>query len=192
MPARRAYAKGAAKREEILAVALDVVAKNGCRKATNREIAKRVGLTQPGLMHYFSSREELFQEVLRTRDQRDHALYNGPDAGFDGFLAVIRHNAQVPGLVQLYAEFAAEASIAGHPAHDFFVKRYRWVRGVVAQAIVLAQEQGLMGPDLDIAGAADLIVAATDGLQVEWLHDPSIDMTQRLTDLWQLLCRSSK
>jgi AcrR family transcriptional regulator len=73
MSRRGAYAKGAVKREEILAVALDVVAKNGCRKATSREIAHRVGLTQPGLMHYFGSREELYQEVLRARDDADLA-----------------------------------------------------------------------------------------------------------------------
>jgi len=191
MSRRGAYAKGAVKREEILAVALDVVAKNGCRKATSREIAERVGLTQPGLMHYFGSREELYQEVLRARDDSDLAEYYAPNPRFEGFLAVIKHNTEVPGLVQLYAEFAAEASIAGHPAHEFFVHRYAWVRGLLATAIQRAQQEGEMGPDLDGAEAADLIVATSDGLQVEWLHDPTIDMTGRLARVWELLRRSS-
>jgi len=191
MNRRGTYAKGAAKREEILVVALEVVAKRGCRKATLSEIAERVGLTQPGLTHHFSSREELFQEVLRARDTRDHAEYNPPNRGFDGFLAVMRHNMEVPGLVQLYAEFAAEASIPDHPAHDFFVERYAWVRGVIAAAIGRSQEQGEMGLDLDVAEAADLIVVAADGLQVQWLHDPTTDMLGRLSRMWALLRRSS-
>ncbi|GAA1974116.1 TetR/AcrR family transcriptional regulator [Microbacterium pumilum] len=191
MGRRGAYAKGLAKREEILAVALDVVAKNGCRKATTREIAERVGLTQPGLMHHFGSREELFQEVLRARDLHDLDEFFAPNPRFEGFLEVIRHNTQVAGLVQLYAEYAAEASIAGHPAHDYFVERYAWVRGLIAAAIERAQEEGEMGPEVDIAEAADLIVAASDGLQVEWLHDPTIDMVARLTRVWELLRRSS-
>jgi len=191
MSRRGTYAKGAAKREEILAVALEVVAKNGCRKATTSEIAERVGLTQPGLMHYFSSREELYEEVLRARDGRDIAEYYAPNPGFEGFLAVIRHNTEVPGLVQLYAEFAAEASIAGHPAHDFFVERYAWVRGLIAEALERAQAEGEMGLDLDVAEAADLIVATSDGLQVEWLHDPTINMADRLARVWELLRRSS-
>jgi AcrR family transcriptional regulator len=191
MSRRGAYAKGALKREEILAVALDIVAKNGCRKATSREIAERVGLTPPGLMHYFGSREELYQEVLRARDVVDFAEYYAPNPSFEGFLAVIRHNTEVPGLVQLYAEFAAEASITGHPAHEFFVQRYAWVRGLIAAAIRRAQEEGEMGPDLVPAEAADLIVATSDGLQVEWLHDPTIDMSGRLAQLWEVLRRSS-
>jgi AcrR family transcriptional regulator len=191
MSRRGVYAKGAVKRGEILAVALEVVAKNGCRKATSREIAERVGLSQPGLMHYFGSREELYQEVLRARDDSDLAEYYAPNPRFESFLAVIRHNTEVPGLVQLYAEFAAEASIAGHPAHEFFVQRYAWVRGLLADAIRRAQEDGEMGPDLDVAEAADLIVATSDGLQVEWLHDPTVDMTGRLARVWELLRRSS-
>jgi len=191
MARRGAYAKGASKREEILAVALEVVAKKGCRKATSREIAEAVGLTQPGLMHHFSSREELYQEVLRARDSRDIVEHYAPSPNFGGFLAVIRHNTQVPGLVQLYAEFAAEASIAGHPAHEFFVERYAWVRGVIAAALERAQDEGEMGPDLDVAEAADLIVATSDGLQVEWLHDPTIDMVARLVRMWEMLRRSS-
>ncbi|GAA1961980.1 TetR/AcrR family transcriptional regulator [Microbacterium deminutum] len=191
MGGRGAYAKGVAKREEILAVALEVVAKNGCRKATTSEIAERVGLTQPGLMHHFGSREELYQEVLRARDVHDLDEYYAPNPRFEGFLSVIQHNTQVPGLVQLYAEFAAEASIVGHPAHDYFVERYAWVRGLLSSAIERAQEEGEMGPDLDVAEAADLIVATSDGFQVEWLHDPTIDMVGRLTRVWELLRRSS-
>lgn len=185
MTRRGQYAKGAAKREEILAVALDVVAEHGCRKASNREIAARVGLTQPGLMHYFGSREELFVELLRARDQRD--LPGFLDSGrpsIEGFFTTIQHNTTVPGLVQLYIEFSAEASIGKHPAHEFFVERYAAVRGMLVDAVHRAQEEGQLGPHLDAEAAAATLMAAADGLQQQWLLDNSLDMVGRLRDLW--------
>ncbi|MBW8762452.1 MAG: TetR family transcriptional regulator [Microbacterium sp.] len=184
MTRRGQYAKGAAKREEILSVALDVVAEFGCRSASNREIARRVGLTQPGLMHYFGSREELYMAVLRARDARDIAEHWVDKPNFEGFLDVIEHNTRVPGLVQLYVEFSAEASIGKHPAHEYFVERYEWVRDLSVQSVRTAQESGEFGQNVDAELIADIIVATADGLQQQWLLDRSIDMVARLRAVW--------
>jgi len=184
---RGSYAKGLAKREEILAVALQVVAEQGCRSTSIREIARRVGLSQPGLMHHFETREALYVEVLRTRDALDRANFIGATDTFEGFLDVIRHNTSVPGLVQLYVEFSAEASVGKHPAHGFFKERYAWVREGTVRSIRNAQESGELGPDIDVEKTADLIVASADGLQQQWLIDRSIDMVARLELLWQFV-----
>lgn len=189
---RGAYAKGVAKREEILEVALEVVAELGCRNASNREIARRVGLSQAGLMHYFGSREELYMAVLRARDDRDTATYWEPQHSFQGFLDVIEHNTQVPGLVQLYVEFSAEASIGKHPAHEFFLERYAWVRELSKQSVAAAQESGEFGPNVDADLVADMVIAAADGLQQQWLLDRSIDMVARLQALWDGIAALSK
>ena len=181
---RGAYAKGVAKREEILEVALEVVAELGCRNSSNREIAQRVGLSQAGLMHYFGSREDLYMAVLRARDERDTADYWQPGSDFQGFLDVIEHNTNVPGLVQLYVEFSAEASIGRHPAHEFFLERYGWVRRELMQSVRTAQERGEFGPNVDAELVADIVVAAADGLQQQWLLDRSIDMVARLKAVW--------
>ncbi|GAB3281079.1 TetR/AcrR family transcriptional regulator [Microbacterium lacusdiani] len=181
---RGAYAKGIAKRREILEVALEVVAEKGFRGASNSEIARRVGLTQAGLMHYFGSREELYIAVLRARDERDGAAFGGDEPRFQDFLDVIAHNTQEPGIVQLYVEFSAEASIGEHAAHDFFVERYAWVRGLFAHMIRRAQAEGEFGPSIDPAAAADIMIATADGLQQQWLLDRSMDMVQRLKVVW--------
>lgn len=185
MTRRGQYAKGIAKRAEILDVALDVIAENGYRKASNREIATRVGLTQPGLMHYFGTREELFAEVLRARDQRDLERFRDEDDIFQEFLDVTAYNTTVPGLVRLYVEYSAEATIEGHPARAFFEQRFTWVRARLAAAVEQQQAAGRMGPEVDIPLAVDLLVAAADGLQVQWLLDPSIDMVARLSQFWE-------
>lgn len=184
MTARGRYAKGIAKREEILQVALDVVAEVGYRKASNREIAERVGLTQPGLMHYFSSREELYMEVLRAKDIRDLHRFLAPDLTFDGWLAVIAHNMSVPGLVRLFVEFSAEATIPGHPANEYFVEHYAGARRLLTDVIERAQASGDLGPTIDVPITVDIIIAVSDGLQMQWLLDSSVDMVESLTRLW--------
>ena len=106
MARRGSYAKGVAKREEILERALEVIAREGYRGASVKELADAVGLSQAGLLHYFDSKEELFTEIVRKRDEVDMADYGPlvtptpPRVDLrDGYVAVIRHNSDVPGLV---------------------------------------------------------------------------------------------
>jgi AcrR family transcriptional regulator len=188
MATRGAYAKGVAKREEILTTALDVIARNGYRHASVRQLADAVGLSQAGLLHYFSSKEELFAEILRKRDEVDFATY-GAETGrsAETFFAVIAHNAEVPGLVQLYAQMELEAVDPAHPAHGFFVRRADTLRSVFAELIRDEQAAGRCAPDVDPTIAAGLIMAAADGLQTQWLLDPSIDMVDHLMQVWRVL-----
>ena len=102
----------------------------------------------------------------------------------NSLFAIMEHNAHVPGLVQLYIEFSAEASIGLHPAHEYFTERYEWVRGQLAQIVRAAQEADEMGQKADPDEIATLMVAAADGLQQQWLLDRSIDMVARLRRLW--------
>ncbi|MGH1523231.1 TetR/AcrR family transcriptional regulator [Leifsonia sp. L25] len=190
MPEKRGYAKGIAKREEILDRALEVFAAKGYRKASLREIAESVGLSQAGLLHHFSSKEELFAEVLRKRDEVDAAggdLSTDWSDAFDGLVGVIRHNAQVPGLVQLYATISAEAADPDHPGHDYFVSRYRQIVGGLEQSICSEQEAGRVSAGVDARMLARLAVAVADGMQVQWMLDPSADMADAIEAFWSLI-----
>ena len=99
MAQRGSYAKGVAKREEILRTALEVVDRNGMRGTSVRELADAVELTQAGLLHHFGSKEELFLAILTVRDDEDAHRMAGLDI-IDQFLLVIGHNAQTPGMVR--------------------------------------------------------------------------------------------
>ncbi|MFT3797753.1 TetR family transcriptional regulator [Microbacterium sp.] len=191
MAGRGPYAKGLARRAEILSAALDVVAENGYSRSYVNDIAERVGLTHTGLMHYFASREELYEEVIRARDVSDRTAYTTGARGVEGYFAVIEHNRHVPGLVQLYAEFSADAAHPGHPSHAFFVERYAYLREALARDVELAQADGAMGATADPTEVAELLIATADGLQVQWLHDHRIDMAGRLRALWRALCLAS-
>ena len=195
MARRGSYAKGVAKREEILAAALEVIARQGYGRASVRELADAVGLSQAGLLHYFSSKEELFAEVLRKRDEVDAAAFDEVGRGdrglTEGFVRTIRHNADVPGLVQLYARLSTEATDPGHPARPFFAERYRVFRGMAAEAIRERQAAGEIPGEIDPDQAATLLLAVADGLQTQWLMDPSIDMAAHVEAFLGLLERGS-
>ena len=188
---RGSYAKGVAKREEILERALDVIARVGYRGASVKVLAEAVGLSQAGLLHYFDSKEELFTEILRKRDEVDAQAFEGlNETPMEGFFAVIRHNSEVPGLVQLYAQVSTEAGDPDHPAHEFFVERYEQFRAMFSQLLRDEQAAGRIDPGIDPERLANLFLAAADGLQTQWMLDPSIDMAEHVAYLWQLVTRA--
>ena len=184
---RRQYAKGALKRDEILDVALTLFAEQGYDRTSVREIARAVGLSQAGLLHYFANKEELFAEVLRRRDQRNERLYDenrGNPVTVDGLVAIVRHNAQDPGLVRLFVALSAESTAEDGLARSFFTERYHALREGIADDIRRRQDEGEVAPDLDAEVVASLLIAAADGLQIQWLLDPdAVDMGARLEQM---------
>ncbi|RZU66822.1 TetR family transcriptional regulator [Microterricola gilva] len=190
MAQRGSYAKGVAKREEILTEALQVIAQNGYSRASVRELAEAVGLSQAGLLHYFSSKEELFTAVLQKRDEVDAAVYLDGSSELEalsGLAAVMRHNTEVPGLAQLYSRLSAEATDPAHPAHDFFVQRTAQFRLLFAENVRSRQQQGTLPAHLDPEKVATIMIALADGLQTQWTLDPSIDMAEHIDYLASLL-----
>ncbi|MBO0981525.1 TetR/AcrR family transcriptional regulator [Microbacterium sp. SD291] len=172
MARRGSYAKGVARREEILESALDVIGRKGYQNASLKEIAEVVGVTPAALLHYFGTKEELFTAVLRKRDERDeldHGAIGAKDARA-GLIEVIRHNTEVPGLVQLFSRLAVDAADPEHPAHEYFLERSAQMREVVAKN--LGDDSG----PLDADTTARVVQAVTDGLQLQWMIDPTVDM----------------
>ncbi|MEV0588374.1 helix-turn-helix domain-containing protein [Nonomuraea sp. NPDC050310] len=170
---RGPYAKSSAKRRQILDAALAVYAEAGSRKVSVREIAQRVGMTDAGVLHHFGSREALLTAVLEARDE---AAAGGDPA------ETLARNAATPGLVKLFMDVAAAAAEPSHPAHGYFTERYARYRRRVAGKLV---RDGV--PESDADWAARILLAATDGLQVQWLLEPGIDMAADLNRLATLL-----
>ncbi|MFJ3491128.1 TetR/AcrR family transcriptional regulator [Leifsonia aquatica] len=184
MARRGSYAKGVAKREEILSTALEVIGREGYRGASVKELADAAGLSQAGLLHYFDSKDELFTEILRKRDDLDLETYRSASGDpFRVFLRVMRHNAEVPGLVELYTRLAAEASDHAHPAHRFFVARRAAMHALFDGMVDDGRRAGRYPADLDMAAFGTILNATADGLQTMWLQDPTIDMASELERL---------
>jgi AcrR family transcriptional regulator len=195
MTARGPYAKGEAKRAEIVDVALELFSRKGYDRTSFREVARLVGLSQAGLLHHFRTKEELFVEVLRRRDERNSRFYDQTvdhDVTVDGLIEIIKHNTVEPGLVRLYVAMSAESTDAASSARQFFVNRYEMLRSNIAADIRRKQAAGELPDSLDPQSAASLVVAAADGLQLQWLLDPDqVDMGAMLEQLTSLLHGSS-
>jgi AcrR family transcriptional regulator len=191
MAKRGSYAKGVAKREEILTRALEVIAREGFRGASVREIADAVGLSQAGLLHYFGSKEQLFVEILRKRDEIDAKLFDASTTELasmrEGYVNVIRHNSEVPGVVELFSRLAVEASDVDHPAHAFYLERSALIRSLFVQTITDQQEAGRLTDRVDAETLARIFQAVADGMQLQWLLDRDVDMAATVDALFQFL-----
>ena len=189
MSARGPYAKGLAKRGEILDAALELFAQKGYDRTSVREIARQAGLSQAGLLHYFSTKEELFLEVLRRRDDRTtDPQEQAHRHSVDRLIRAVDRNSHEPGLVRLFVAMSAESAEEDSEARGFFAERYRWLLEEITDDIRGHQAAGDITPTLPPEDIASLLVAAADGLQVQWLLDPdNVDMTARLRTLWQVL-----
>ncbi|MFD2025784.1 TetR family transcriptional regulator [Promicromonospora aerolata] len=173
----------AERRAEILRIAMETFAERGFQSASLAEIADRVGLTQAGVLHYFSSKAGLLTGVLDLRDSTDiEELGSERPRG----LAFLRHlvetarrNAEREGIVRLYTVLAAESVTVEHPAQTWFRGRYQGLRALVVEALDEAQGAGEVAEDVDTGTAARVIVATMDGLQLQWLLEPgSVDMAE--------------
>lgn len=172
------------RKAEILQVACEHFAQHGFHGATLSAIAKAVGLSEPGLLHYFPSKVDLLQGVLNYRDQADKAKYlaileQEKSSLFSALQDLVNVNEKRSGLVQLFTVMVGESINKEHPSHDFFVQRYRALRKALANYL----DQDLVGrglkDDVDLEQLGVLILAVMDGLQIQWLLDPeNVDMTR--------------
>ncbi|WP_078908187.1 TetR/AcrR family transcriptional regulator [Streptomyces vietnamensis] len=175
---RGPYSKTAARRQEILDAALAAYAEAGSRGVSVRDIAQRVGMTDAGVLHHFGSREALLTAVVEARDTAALAAYTPETVLWRTEL--LAENAATPGLVKLFLDIAAAAADPDHPGHTFFTERYRGLRRQIAALLLAgppAETEGA-GPEsaCDADWAARILLAATDGIQLQWLLEPSIDM----------------
>ena len=188
MPPRGPYAKTAAMREQALRAALKSIAERGLSSTSIQQIADEVGLTKAGLLHHFGSREGLLLAVIERSDEINRTGSHGEGALTD-LIKLDEHNMKVPGLVALYLGLvgAAASERGDTPYRQFFADRYRDVRGWLADEVRAAQTEGSIRDDLDPEIVAAVIVAASDGLQMQRLLDDSVPAVEGLRTLQALL-----
>lgn len=185
---RGRYAKGIARRQEILDRAIEVFAKRGSQNTSLRAIAEAVGVTHAALTHYFGSLEELLVEVYRESERPTEDAKPSEISPAMMMRASAEHNREVPGLVQLYATLVTMALEENHAvANTFATGRFARLRGAMAAQVSELQAAGRVRPDVDPALVAALVVAASDGLQTQWLLDESVDHEAALEMLDRLL-----
>ncbi|NUO96550.1 MAG: TetR/AcrR family transcriptional regulator [Nonomuraea sp.] len=175
--------KGERTRARILDSATELFSRSGFHAVSLRDIAAHAGLTHAGLLHHFPGKESLLVQVLSHRDEVDGELMGGPEDGLspeellDRAVAQVTRNMSAPGLVALYVKISGEAADPDHPAHDYFVKRYRRLRRKASWLLAALFERHTPPLTHDPEAVARQLIALVDGLQTQWLLDrEQVDM----------------
>src|SRR5690242_8178354 len=95
------------RRVAILDMAMTIISEAGYRGLSLREVARRCGMSAPGVMHHFPDMPTLLHALLEHRDESDRAelaaLLDGNHDLRAVLDAVIDYNAGHPRRAQLYA-----------------------------------------------------------------------------------------
>lgn len=179
MAEKKTRANGRASRKAILAAAADVFAENGYRGTSLTEIANRVGMTQPGLLHHFNTKDQLLLAVVQEHEaESEHTTSMMDDFAPGNFLIVesieklAASNARARQAQLLLTTLSAEAIPLNHPLHEHFVQRYRSFRRGLAGLLAAAAESGAIRADVKPQEVAREVIATLDGLHLQWLLDP--------------------
>jgi AcrR family transcriptional regulator len=186
---RTRQARGDRRRQQILDAAVELFAAKGYRSTGVAALAERVGMTAPGMLYYFGSKEGLLRETVAERDRA-----SAPHAGDVGDLASLRdigkHNVETATLVRLYVVLGAESFDPDDPLHDFFVERYETARALTRMLLERELAARRIRADADIDQLAREIIAVIMGLEVQWLADPErVDLETSIRDYIDRLIR---
>lgn len=186
---RGAHAKGVARRQEILDRAIEVFRERGADGTSLRRIAEAIGVSHAALLHYFDSREQLLVAVYahaETTRAASGALAKPP--GVERLVDAAIANVEVPGLVQLYSTLVAAALESGNEdSREYFSRRFERVRAELTTGFRAQQEDGTIRDDVPAEHLAALVIAASDGLQIQWLLEPSVELEGTLRSIATLL-----
>ena len=183
------YAVTAARRESILNAALEIFGKSGYNGSSVKQVATAVGMTEAGVLHHFGTKSNLLIEVLRVRDDAS-TQFIPPDAAsplmfVSGWLNLMAFNVGQPGIVDLFTKLAAESTDVDHPAHTYFKDRYVYVSKFCEEYFDRLSASGYMASGADSRTLAIALIALADGLQLQWLHDRTVDICAELTSFFK-------
>ena len=178
------YSKGVARRQEILERAIEVFRDRGADGTSLRRIATAIGVSHAALLHYFDSREQLLVAVYEyAESKRDTAkMYGDSISALEVLVTAADDQRRRPGdggalhdagrLVagdgRLPAERVLQRALRPHP------------RGSHRAPPEPSRPKERIRDDVDASDMAALIIAASDGLQIQWLLEPSIELERTL------------
>jgi AcrR family transcriptional regulator len=183
------YAVTAARRESIIDAALEIFGKSGYNGSSVKQVALAVGMTEAGVLHHFGTKSNLLIEVLRVRDDAStHFIPTETSSPLDfvsGWLNLMAFNISQPGIVDLFTKLAAESTDVDHPAHTYFKDRYVFVSKFCEEYFDRLSASGYMTPESDSRTLSIALIALADGLQLQWLHDRSVDICAELASYFK-------
>ena len=180
---RGSYSVGIARREQILDVATKRFADAGYTQTSLGEIARDVGVTTPGLMHHFPTKQHLLLAIAERRFDITAEAARSLPADTDGtgplkmMVVLTELLVSQPAWMKLFVLVAAEAADPHNAAHPLFAERYERVVAQLVEVFHASVDAGYLRADVDYEEIARQAIALTDGLQLQWvLREGNLDI----------------
>ena len=182
------------RREQIVTVATELVARHGFNGLSLQEVADGVGITQAGLLHYIGTKNGLLKLLLDSRYDRQGTPQDFLDSGDPAathpggislpayFRYLVAFNEARPQLMELYMTLGLEATDPEHPAHDYFIDRPNQVWEYYSNFT------WRLPPEIQEAGGwetmrplVEMALEAMDGAQIRYFRRPAISLVEEWT-----------
>ena len=170
-------------KSRILDAANKVFAEKGYHEATMDDIAKRLGVSKGAIYLYFSSKEDLFEAMVKTAPQAfKEILYssfgdeaNPIQSATQFFDKMLKLSASNPGLS---FEILSEAS--RNPSLKRILKQnHEEYERVLTSFLIEGRKRGIMGNNLDIPPLANALIALWNGLETLLVTGLPVDDARR-------------
>lgn len=171
--------KGIARRRLIIESATRLIARNGSRGTSLAQIAQESGVSQPGLIYYFPSKDDLLHAALDERDAVEEAALwptgdGSLEAMLDGIVDTVAGWAEAPDAVGMHTVLVAENVGRDGALRPRLSERYRATVDRFALMVRSAQARGDVRAEVDPRLKAMEIIAFLNGLETAWLLNPDI------------------
>ena len=176
----------------ILDAAIEIIGKRGYYGFTVKELAKFCGLTVPGVLHHFGTKEAILVAVLKEHERRDYeAVWKGVPLTAPARLsevsladvrkllhATVERNSQQADILRLVSVLRIEAHYPEHPAFEFFRLRnnraLKVVTEMLAGKVALPHETAINVVSM-MAGLEDVWLATEGSFDIVKQWDIAID-----------------
>lgn len=174
-------ARGTERRSAIVDAAAELFARSGYQGTALSDIAERVGVSPPAILHHFGSKSGLLVAVLAEADRRH--LQSGAEVFAPGGLESLRRLRRFaegmdrsPQVSAIHLQLEAEHLHDDGPVGSYVRGRARAMRSMVAAAITAGQNAGEIRRGVDATAKAAEIVAYLDGAARSWLVDRELSI----------------
>jgi AcrR family transcriptional regulator len=169
-----------ARRAQLVAVTIGLIAEHGRAGCSLQRIADAAGITKAAVLYHFESKNAVvraaYDEVIASLTGRVGAEVKAapsPAAAVDAYVrALIGHLADNPGHVRMIVEaFDGDTGVTDRPNSP---SRWRAVAGLIDAAV----EAGQYRADVDSRVLAIVLGGAIDAVVAESLADPGFDLVR--------------
>lgn len=182
---RGPYQSGLARREAILDAAVDLLAEVGYHGMSLRDVARHVGISHPGVIYHFPSKEALLMSVVQRYETQvgfdlDHLEKLDALPVLDTLLEVTSRLNENPMIIEVECMMMVEASSEIHPAHDHYMRRSERLLSVLKRVWSRLQQDGKVAATEDPTHLAEIQAAVYNGIMIHWLYDREFDAAEEL------------